>query len=137
MGKGNTTKNDTLEYIFQATAPGWAANAHFYVSLHTADPGSAGTQLTSEAAYTGYARVEIERDVTGWSVTTNHVANTSNILFPICTGAPVTVTHWSIGTVDTGGAGQIIYSGALVSSLGVIVNTTPCFLAGDIDITDN
>jgi hypothetical protein len=136
MGKGTTTKNDILKYLFQATAPGWAANAHFYAALHTSDPGVGGTQLTNEAAYTGYARVEIERDVTGWTVVANLVSNTTNIEFPVCTGAPETDTHWSIGTLDSG-AGQILYSGVLVDSLDVIAGLSPSFLAGDIDITDN
>ncbi len=30
---------------------------NLYVSLHTGDPGEAGDQTTSEAAYTSYARV--------------------------------------------------------------------------------
>jgi len=136
MGKGTTTKNDILKYLFQATAPGWAGNANFYIALHTADPGAGGTQETSEAAYTGYARVGVARTADGWTVTANQASNTANITFPVCTGAPETVTHWSIGTLDTG-AGQLLYSGSLASPLNIIVDVIPSFLVGDMDITDN
>ena len=38
----------------------------FYISLHTADPGETGTQTTSEATYTSYARVAVARSGAGW-----------------------------------------------------------------------
>jgi len=44
-----------------------AAAGSLYLSLHTADPGEAGTQSTSEVAYTGYARVAVARSGAGFS----------------------------------------------------------------------
>jgi hypothetical protein len=39
------------------------------ISLHTADPGEAGDQTTSEATYKSYARVSVARTTAGWTVT--------------------------------------------------------------------
>ena len=36
-----------------------ATAGSLYVSLHTADPGEAGSQTTNEANYTSYARVAV------------------------------------------------------------------------------
>ena len=68
MSKGNTFENDVLNYTFQKTAFGWAANTNFYLSLHTGDPGEAGDQTTSEATYTSYARVAVLRTSAGWNI---------------------------------------------------------------------
>ena len=72
MSMGNTWENDLLKLIFQATAIANVADnaassplTNLYVSLHTADPGEAGDQTTSEISYTGYARVAVARS-TGW-----------------------------------------------------------------------
>ncbi len=66
MSKGNTFENDLLLLIFNATAiANIADNAsaspltNLYVSLHTGDPGEAGSQTTNECAYTSYARVAV------------------------------------------------------------------------------
>lgn len=39
-----------------------------YISLHSADPGAAGDQTTSEASYTNYARQGVARSAAGWTV---------------------------------------------------------------------
>ena len=61
MSKSNVTENDVLNYVFKKTAFPWDAITNLYVSLHTADPGEAGDQTTSEATYTGYARIAVVR----------------------------------------------------------------------------
>lgn len=73
-GTGATFANEILNLFFHGTAiANVAINAtaspitNVYASLHTADP-VAGNQTTSEAAYTGYARVPVARDVTGWTI---------------------------------------------------------------------
>ena len=69
-GKGTELQRTFLNYIFCTSAtsasavPGAAATSTttvLWVSLHTADPGNAGNQTTSEAAYTGYARIATQR----------------------------------------------------------------------------
>lgn len=111
-----------------------ATAGSFYVSLHTADPGEAGDQTTNEATYTSYARVAVARSSAGWTVSGNAVSNTAAITFPKCTGGNNTITHFGIGTA-TSGAGKLLWSGALTSSLAVSNNITPQIPAGDCDIT--
>lgn len=123
MSKGDTFENDLLKLIFNATAiANIADNAasspltNLYVALHTADPGEAGSQTTSEVAYTSYARVAVARTSGGWTVTTNSVSPAANIDFPTGTGGSGTATHFSIGTVVSA-AGKILYSGTVTPNI--------------------
>lgn len=130
MSKSNTTENDFVAFVFNATAmPSYGAN--LYVSLHTADPGEAGTQTTSEADYTDYARVLVTRDSGGFTVSGNQASNTAEITFPECTGGSNTITHVAVGTAASG-ASQILYSGALTDSIIVSNLITPRFPAGTL-----
>jgi len=132
MSKGNTFENDLLKLIFNATAiANIADNAasspltNLYVALHTADPGEAGDQTTSETAYTGYARVAVARTTGGWTVTANSVSPVANIDFGQCSasaGGPI--TYASIG-VASSAASKILYSGALSPSITMAVGVIP------------
>lgn len=131
---GNTFENDLLKLIFQATAiANIADNAasapltNLYVSLHTADPGEAGSQTTSEISYTGYARVAVARTAGGWAVTANSVSPVAAITFGAMTaGAGGTVTHFGVGT-DSSGAGKLLFgSGCTVTpNISVTSGVTP------------
>lgn len=136
MSKGNTAENDVLEMIFKATALSWAANTHLYLALHTGDPGEGGSQTTSEATYTSYARVSVIRTSSGWTVSGNTSSNAALVQFPQCTGSTNTITHVSIGTA-TSGAGQIVYSGALNASLSVSNLIQPQFAIGALTIQED
>lgn len=87
MSKSNTFENDLLKLIFNATPiAGLADNAasspvtNLYMALHTADPGEAGNQTTSEISYTGYTRLAVLRTGAGWTVTANSVSPVSDVL---------------------------------------------------------
>lgn len=108
-----------------------AAAGSFYVALHTADPGDAGTQSTSEASYTGYARVAVARSAGGWTVSGNQVSNTATVQFGECTAGSAVVTHFSVGLLSSG-AGDILYSGALDATRSVSSGITPLFNAGTL-----
>lgn len=136
MSKSNTTENDFMLYTFNGTAISWNGNTNLYVALHTADPGEAGDQTTSEATYTSYARVTVARTSGGFTVSGNQASNTALIQFPQCTGGTNTITHVSVGTA-TSGAGQILYSGALTSSLSVSSGIQPQFSVGSLVITED
>jgi len=136
MSKGNTTENDVLAHLFKATALPWAANTDLYLALHTADPGEAGSQTTSEATYTSYARIAVVRSAVGWTVSGNTSVNAALAQFPQCTGGSNTITHVSIGTASSG-AGQIVYSGALNASLSVSNGIQPQFSAGALTVTED
>ena len=136
MSKGNTTENDVLELIFKATTLSWNGNTNLYISLHTADPGEAGSQTTSEATYTSYARVTVARSGSGWTVSGNQASNAALIQFPQCTGGSSVVTHVAIGTASSG-AGQILYKGVLSSSLSVSNLVQPQFAISALTITED
>jgi hypothetical protein len=131
MSKGDTYENDLMKLLFNATAiANIADNAatspltNLYVSLHTADPGEAGSQTTSECNYTSYARVAVARTSGGWTVTARSVSPAATSSFPTATTAtslPQTATFFAVGTASSG-AGKILYSGALSPTI-VISNT--------------
>jgi hypothetical protein len=111
-----------------------AAAGVFYISLHTADPGEAGTQTTNEAAYTSYARVSVARAGGGWTRSVSTISNTALVQFAQCTGGSAAVTHFGIGT-DLSGAGNLIFKGALTSSLSISNGIQPQFSAGQLTVT--
>ena len=105
----------------------------FYVSLHTADPGEAGSQTTSEATYTSYARVAVARSAAGWTIASANVSNVAAVTFPAATGGSNTITYFGIGS-DASGAGNLFFSGALTASLAVSSGITPSFAIGELDV---
>jgi hypothetical protein len=139
MSKGNTTENDLVRHLFNAVAmPSYGAI--LYLSLHTADPGEAGAQNTSEAAYPDYARVAITRDGTGWSVVGPTATLNTEATFPECNASfglgTEILTHIAIGTAASG-AGQILYSGALTAPVIVSALDTPRIPVGALTVTED
>lgn len=132
MSASNTTENDLALYVFDSTAPSWAGNANFYVRLHSADPGEAGTAVTNEISYTSYDGVAISR-TTGFTISGNNASNAALVQFPTCTGSSATATYFSVCTTQNG-AGQIIVSGALSASLAISSGIQPQFNIGELDI---
>lgn len=111
-----------------------ATAGNFYVSLHSADPGESGTQSTSEVAYTSYARVAVARAGGGWTLTSQTISNTALVQFPQCTGSTATASYFGIGT-DASGAGNLLMSGSLTSSLSISNGIQPQFAAGALTVT--
>lgn len=135
MSKSNQTENDVLAAFLKGVSPGWMANPNVYVALHTADPGEAGNQSTSEATYTNYARQTMIR-ASGWTDGGSTFTNAALIQFPQCGVTGNTITHVSIGELSTG-TGQIFYSGALNSPLTVANLIQPQFAAGALSVTED
>ena len=142
MSKGNTFENDLLLLIFNTTTianiadnAGTSPLTNLYVSLHTADPGEAGVQNTSEATYTSYARVAVARTSGGWTVTANSVSPAADIDFPAATGGTNTITYFGVG-VASSGATKLLYSGAVSPSISVSDGVTPR-LTTDSAITED
>jgi hypothetical protein len=143
VSKANVFENDLMKLVFNATAiANIADNAaaspltSLYLSLHTADPGEAGDQTTSEATYTSYARVAVLRTSGGWTVTGNQAVNTALVQFPQCTGGTNTITHVAVGTAASG-AGKVLYKGALSASLSVSNLIQPQFTAGTLTVSED
>ena len=134
MSKSNAFETALLNLLFNNSnianigdATGLRASTtagSFFVALHTADPGEAGDQTTSEVAYTSYARVAVARSGAGWTVSGNSVSPVANIDFPACTGGTATATHFSIGTVVSG-AGLVLYKGAISPTIAISTGVTP------------
>jgi len=134
MSKANAYESDLLKLLFNGTAIADVADndatsplTNLYVSLHTADPGEAGDQTTSEATYTGYARVAVARTTGGWTVSgtaPTQVAPVANIDFPPGTGGAGTVTHFAVGSLASG-AGRIFYAGTVTPNIVTGNGVTP------------
>jgi len=135
MSKSDVFENDLLKLIFNGTTIANLANnatssplTNLYVSLHTADPGEAGNQSTSEvstAVYVGYTRVAVARTSGGWTVTANSVSPVANIDFPACTGGTgATISFFGVGSAASG-TGVLYYSGSVSPPIGVVNGVTP------------
>lgn len=135
MSKSNTTENDILKAILQGIDPAWRANPTQYLALYTADPGDAGSATSNEATYTGYARVALTK-ATAWNDGGSSFSNAALLQSPKCTGGSNDITHFGIVTTASG-AGQILYSGALGSTLSVSNNIQPQFEVGTLVCTED
>lgn len=123
-------EKELLEEIFNGVAITYPAQ--FYLSLHTADPGEAGDQNTSEAAYTGYSRQPVARDALTWLCATVTGTSTAKLLtkieFPECgTFAGQTYTYVGIGD-SAGGAGYLRLRFPLASPITISTGKTPRIL---------
>ena len=141
-GLSASAENNLLKLLFNNTT--WAnvgdvtglvgstAAGSFYISLHTADPTDAGNQSSSEATYTGYARVAVARSGAGWTVSGSSVSNAAAITFGACTAGSNTITHFAVGRASSG-TGEIIGYGTC--SLSVSSGITPSFAIGALTAT--
>lgn len=143
MSKSNAWEEGLIRLVFNNTnfanvgdatgLRGSSTAGSLYVSLHTSDPGEGGSQNTNEISYTGYARLAVARDGTPWTVTGGAIENTNELAFPACSGgSPQNATHFGIGTASSG-AGVLLYSGALSSTVSIGPGVTPRFPAGSLD----
>lgn len=134
--------NDLLGLILTGTAiSNIADNAAsspvttLYISLHTASPAIDGNQATSETTYTGYTRVAVTRDTSGWTVADATGTNDAQITFGQCTASPGSaISHVGIGT-SASGTGSLKLFAALTSAITMQVGTTPIFSINELDVT--
>lgn len=133
MSMADSLEAALLKLLFNATAfANVADNAatapitNIQVSLHTADPGEAGTQATSEITYTGYARVAVARTTGGWTVTSGAgtVVPVAAITFPAGTGGTGTASFFGIGSAASG-AGVLWFSGTVTPNIVTGNGVTP------------
>jgi hypothetical protein len=149
MSKGNTYESELLNLVLNNIGMALVGDAtgirpstvdgSLYVALHSADPGEAGAQNTSEVTYTGYARVPVARNPGSpqWTVASGAASNAAAITFGKRTDVgTVTATHFSVGTALSG-AGKVLYKGILTDALPISLNIQPEFPIGDLDITED
>lgn len=144
MSASNALETALLTLLFNNTNAGNIGDATglrgssvagvFYVSLHTGDPGEAGAQNTTEATYTGYARISVARSSAGWTISGNAVTNAAAVTFGACTSGSDTLTHFAIGS-DATLAGNLFFSGALGAPRNVSAGITPSFAIGQLSVT--
>lgn len=139
MSMSNASETNLLNLLFNNTA--WAnigdasglqpsaTAGSFYVRLHTADPGEAGTGDTSEISYTGYAPVAVARSAGGFTVTGDTISNTATVQFGECTAGSGTATHFSV-CVGSGAGAAILYRGTLDNARTISAGITPLFNPG-------
>lgn len=133
MSFSNTVETAVLNQIFVGTALPWNANTNLWIALHTADPGEAGSAVTSEATYGGYARAVLTR-ATDFTVSGNQVSNANLEQFAQCSSGSNTITYASI--VDSAsGAGNIIVRALLNTAIPVSTGIQPQFAAGGLSFT--
>lgn len=145
MSKSNSFETGLLLLLFNNTnfanvgdatgLRGSTVAGSLYLSLHTADPGEAGDQTTSEVTYTSYARVAVARTSGGFTISANAVSLAANADFPAGTGGSGTATHFGIGTASTG-AGVLLYSGTITPNIVTGNGVTPRINAGQIVTED-
>lgn len=151
MSKSNTWENELLALVLtnanvtlvgDATGLRGAATAgSLYVSLHSADPGEAGTQSTNEVTYGSYARIAVARSGAGFSVVGSTGSNVAAIEFPLGTTGTVAqnATYFGIGA-SASGTGKLLYSGQITSPVGGLFTGTgiqPVISAGGLTITED
>lgn len=134
MSIADVTEAAILALMFNATAwANYADNAasapqtNIASALHTADPGEAGNQGTSEIAYTSYARASVARTTGGFTVSGSsptQVQPVAAVGFPAGTGGSGTATYFSFGKTG-GGATPILYSGTVVPNINTGNGITP------------
>lgn len=125
MSKSNAFENAFLLLLFNNTnianigdatgLRGSSVAGVLYIGQHTADPNEGGSQNTSEATWTSYARVSVVRTSSGWTITGNQAVNAGVITFPTCTGGSNVIGWLSIGT-DASGAGTLLFSSPLLTT---------------------
>jgi hypothetical protein len=132
MPKGTQFSNDFLKLVLNGTAianiadnAGASPLTNLYLALHTADPGVGGSQTTSEASYTGYARAAVPRSTSGFTAASGGVSSlASAAAFPASSGGTGTAPFASIGTAPSG-AGKILWSGPLTPALPLGAGNVP------------
>lgn len=132
MSTTTTFRNKLLNLYFNNTGAadigdatglrGSTTAGSVYISLHSADPGIAGSQTTSEISYTGYARVAVGRG-SAFTVSAGQASNNATITFGACTAGTATPMFFGIGSASSG-AGTLDLSGPLGTNLGPFTATT-------------
>ena len=145
MSKSNAWETDLLNLLFNNTNAALIGDAtglrgsttagSLYLSLHTADPGEAGDQTTSEVTYTSYARVAVARTSGGFTVSGNAVSLAGNATFPAGSGGSATAAFWGLGTAASG-TGKLLYKGAIRPTIATGNGVTPILNAGTIVTED-
>lgn len=124
-----------LIWIKGTTFP--AALTNVYISLHSADPGTAGTTANVQATITGSAN---RTSVTTSTLSTVgaapssgfQITNSGSVQITTNAAGGATVTHFGVWDAVTGG--NFLASGSLTTAVDVVAGDTVQFNAGALAI---
>jgi len=145
-GATDLFEDDLLDLIFtNVTCPNVGdstglvkstVDGNWHISLHTGNTISdtTATQDTAEAAYSGYGREAVTRDVAGWTVASGTATNDAAITFTISADGPETETDVGLGFATSGATPLQIYS-TLDADLIVNIGVTPEFAISALAIS--
>jgi hypothetical protein len=126
MSISNYLENKILDHALGVAA--YSMPSTVYVSLHSANPTDTGSG--AELSGNAYARVA----ATFAAAASGATANSAEIQFPIATPSTwTTATHFGIWDAVSGG--NLLWYGALGSSVTVTAGQRATFAVGDLDIT--
>jgi hypothetical protein len=127
--KFNDFENLVIKYVFNNTTSAvfpTTGSTAMALCLHTGSPGEAGDTAVSEANYTGYARVAVERSNVGWTVSGTSAKLAATATFPQCSVGSNLITHFSIGTSTVLGTTALsLYYGTVTPNITVTAGVTP------------
>ncbi len=145
-GLADTSEANALLLIFNNTnwanvgdatgLRGSSTAGSLYVGLSTGTLADASTQVTTQAAYTGYSRVAVARSGAGWTVASvagsgpATATNAAAITFPASSSGPEVETDFCVGLISGTAAGDSLFWGVLTNSLTVNNGITPQFAIG-------
>lgn len=124
----NYLENALANHVFRTT--GFTQPSNLHIALYTAGPTDAGggTELTGA----GYARVQVSRADSQWTLSSGAVSNTNTITFPTPSANWGNVTHFGIFDASTGG--NLLFHGSLTTAKTVNSGDTVTFPAGQLVI---
>lgn len=126
MSLSDTIENTVAQWLFSANSV--TRPTTWYVALGSAASDSSFTEISGS----GYARVQ----VSAWTISSNTVSNTSDVIFPIATGSwnsGSSFGYFGIYTASSGGT--FIGSAALDTARTVVTDSQPSFASGVLTIT--
>lgn len=142
MSKSNVLEFELLKALFNGAAitnlTATGGTTQLWVSLHTADPGEAGS-TANEGGYAAYTRVETARSTasTGWAATSNattapaSVSPTSVLSFPQNTATSTgTFSYAAVWPSSNATSTGMMYYGALSVTIDFSQNVTPQLTTG-------
>jgi hypothetical protein len=136
MTASDIFETDLAKMIFNASTSVVFSSTMLYISLHTAAPGDAGSQITSETTYTGYTRIGVSKvGTTGFTVAGDLAYNTTTITFPQCTGGSGTITHFGIGCSSGTSTGYLVFDSSITTALAVSSGVTPSFASTALQVS--
>jgi hypothetical protein len=120
----NFLELELLDHVFNAS---YTPPTNVFLALYESDPTDAGSG--TETSYTNYQRQQIEFN----AAAARSIDQTNLETFPANGGGTVTITHWGIHSLVSGG--DFLAHGQFGTSKQVNNGNTPSVAAGEIDVT--